>query len=203
MSKAGPYDCVFTYDCNNQEIVFGDNEQGAVPQAGDYNIIVTRCVTSKGSMGNIASMNFEPFEYGNISCIPYNPVPALGGRDAESIEDAVERVKVSLKQVVKAVTVADYEELAAATPGLRIMGVKAIPLYDPDSRVTGDKQAPATVTVVVLPCSEDAFPMPDQQFLEAVRKHLEQYRLITTNVKVIGPVYIKISVYAEVILESN
>ncbi|MGI6120366.1 MAG: baseplate J/gp47 family protein, partial [Desulfosporosinus sp.] len=84
-----------------------------------------------------------------------------------------------------------------------IMGVKAIPLYDPDSRVTGDKQAPATVTVVVLPCSEDAFPMPDKQFLEAVRKHLEQYRLITTNVKVIGPVYIKISVYAEVILESN
>ncbi|KUO71047.1 MAG: hypothetical protein APF81_15360 [Desulfosporosinus sp. BRH_c37] len=203
LSQAGPYDRSFTYDRANQEIVFGDNEQGAVPQAGDHNIVVTRCVTSKGSMGNIACGSFEVLEYGDIRCMPYNPVPASGGGDAENIGDAIERVKASLKQVGKAVTVADYEELAAATPGLRIMGVKAIPFYDPDSRVSGEKQAPATVTVVVLPYSEDPFPMPDEQFLVAVGKHLEDYRLITTNVKVIGPVYIKISVYIEVVLENN
>ena len=203
LSKAGPFDRSFTYDPTNQEIVFGDNEQGAVPQVGENNIIVARCVTTKGNMGNIASQSFELLEWGNIRSMPYNPVPASGGRDPESIGDAVERVKASLKQVVKAVTVADYETLAAATPGLRIMGVKAIPFYDPDSRVAGDKQEPATVTVVILPYSEDSFPMPDKQFLEAVGKHLEEYRLITTNVKVLGPVYIKISVYAEVFLENN
>lgn len=203
LSKAGPFDRCFTYDFLTQEIVFGDNEQGAVPQAGDNNIIVTRCVTSKGSIGNIDSLQFELLEYGNIKSIPFNPIPASEGRDAENIKDAVERVKASLKEVVKAVTAADYEKLASATPGLRVMGVKAIPFYDPDSRVTGDKQAPATVTVVVLPCSEDFFPMPDEQFLKAVREHLEEYRLITTNVKVIGPVYIKISVYAEVVLDNN
>ncbi len=203
LSQAGPFDRSFTYDRSNQEIVFGNNEQGAVPQAGDHNIIIARCIVSRGSMGNIACRSFEVLEYGDIRCTPYNPVSASGGGDAENIGVAIERVKASLKQVVKAVTVADYEELAAATPGLRIMGVKAIPFYDPDSRVSGDKEAPATVTVVVLPYSEDSFPMPDEQFLEAVRKHLEEYRLITTNVKVIGPVYIKISVYAEVVLENN
>lgn len=203
LSQAGPYDRSFTYDRANQEVVFGDNEQGAVPQAGDHNIIITRCVTSKGSMGNIACRSFEVLEYGDLKCMPYNPALASGGGDAENIVDAIERVKASLKQVVKAVTIVDYEELAAATPGLRIMGVKAIPFYDPDSRVSGEKQAPATVTVVVLPYSEDSFPMPDELFLQAVEKHLEEYRLITTNVKVIGPVYIKISVYAEVFLETH
>ena len=203
LSKAGPFGRYFTYDLANQEIVFGDNEQGAVPQAGDNNIIVTRCVTSRGSKGNIVSGSFELVEQGTMRCMPFNPVPVSGGRDAENIKEAVERVKDSLKQVVKAVTVADFEELAAATPGLRIMGVKAIPFYDPDSNVAGDKQAPATVTVVVLPYNEDSFPLPDEQFLKTIRDHLEEYRLITTNVKVIGPVYIKISVYAEVVLEYN
>lgn len=201
--KAGPFDRSFTYDPINKEIVFGDNEQGAVPQAGEDNIIVVKCVTTKGSRGNIASQNFELLENGTIRSMPYNPVPASGGRDPETIGDAIERVKASLKQVAKAVTAADYETLAAATPGLRIMGVKALPLYDPDSRVAGDKHEPATVTVVVVPYSEDSFPMPDVRFLEAVGKHLEEYRLITTKVKVIGPVYMKISVYAEVFLENN
>lgn len=203
LSKAGPYDRSFTFDYINQEIVFGDNEHGAVPQAGENNIIVARCVTTKGNMGNMPSQNFELLEYGNIRSVPYNPIPASRGRDPENIRDAIERVKASLKQVAKAVTADDYKILAAATPGLRITGVKAIPLYDPDSRVAGDKQEPATVTVVVLPYSEDSFPMPDKIFLDSVRKHLEEYRLITTNVKVIGPEYIKISVYAEVFLENN
>jgi len=203
LSKAGPFDRSFTYDPINNQIVFGDNEQGAVPQAGEDNIIVVKCVTTKGSRGNIDSQSFELLECGTIRSMSYNPVPASGGRDPETISDAIERVKASLKQVAKAVTAADYETLAAATPGLRIMGVKAIPFYDPDSKVAGDKQGPATVTVVVLPYSEDSFPMPDEQFLGAVGRHLEEYRLITTNVKVIRPVYMKISVYAEVFIENN
>lgn len=203
LSQAGPFDRCFTYDSVNREIVFGDNEQGAVPQAGDNNIIMTRCVTTMGSLGNITGLRFPPLEYGEIRSIPYNPLPAFGGGDGESTGDALERVKASLKQAVRAVTAADYEALASATPGLRIMGAKAIPFYDPDSRKFGDKQAPATITVVVLPYSEDPFPLPDEQLLETVGKYLEEYRLITTNVKVIGPVYIKISIYAEVILENR
>jgi hypothetical protein len=203
LSKAGPYDRCFTYDTANQEIVFGDNEQGSVPQAGENNIIIARCMTTKGSNGNITSQSFEPLNYEELMAGPFNPLPASGGRDAEQLNDAMERVKGSLKQVVKAVTANDYEILAAATPGHRIMGVKAIPHYDPDSRTVGDKQAPATVTVVVLPYSEDPFPLPDESFIKAVGEHLEAYRLITMNVKVIAPLYVKITVYAEVIVEND
>ncbi|MDQ7096752.1 putative baseplate assembly protein [Desulfosporosinus sp. PR] len=197
LAKAGPYDRCFSYDPVNQEIVFGDNEQGAVPQAGENNIIVTRCVITKGSIGNIPSQNFKPLNYSAIA----NPLPASGGKDAEQLNEALERIKASLKKIEKAVTASDYETLAAATPGHRIMGVKAIPYYDPDSRSVGDKQAPATVTVVVLPYSEEPFPLPDESLLQAVREQLEAYRLITTNVKVISPLYVKISVYIEVSIE--
>lgn len=201
LAGAGAYDRCFTYDRTTGELLFGDNEQGAVPQAGENNIIVTGCVITRGSVGNIDIQKFEPLEYGNIRTIPYNPAPASGGRDAENIRGAIERMKASLKQCVKAVTVTDYESLVASTPGLRLLGVKAIPFYDPDRKVVGDKQAPATVTVVVLPYNEGVFPMPDNRFLETVSKQLENFRLITTRVKVIGPSYIKISIYTEIVLE--
>lgn len=203
LSKAGPYDCCFTYDRLNGEIVFGDNEQGAVPMAGKNNIMIVSCAATKGSMGNIPQQKLQAFDYKGSRLEPVNLLPAEGGTDEESLEDAIDRFKVSMKQCMKAVSREDYELLAAATPGLRIMGVRALPFFDPESKTAGDKQAPATVTVVALPYSEEAFPMPDSRFLLSITNYLENYRLITTKVKATGPVYIKISVYAEIVLEDG
>lgn len=203
LSGTGPYDRCFTYDSITGELVFGDNEHGAVPLAGESNILITSCVTTKGLGGNIGVQDFAVLEYKDICLKPVNLYPAFGGRDAESIDAAIERFKRSLKQTVRAVTVADYEILAAATPGLRVMGVRAIPFYDPDSKVAGDKQTPATVTIVALPYSKEPFPQPDSHFLGAIRNYLENFRLITTKVKVIGPAYVKISVYVEAIVDSR
>ncbi len=201
LSQTGPYDRCFTYDSLTEEVVFGDNEHGAVPLAGENNIMVTGCAVTKGHGGNIGVQDFSPLEYQGVELLPAGLYPARGGSDEESVKTALERFKMSMKQRVRAVTAADYETLAAATPGLRVRGVRAIPYYDPDSKVVGDKQTAATVTIVALPYSEEPFPEPDSRFLLAIRHHLEQYRLITTNLKVIGPSYVKISLYAEVMVD--
>ncbi len=203
LSRSGPYDRCFSYDKAAGELVFGDNEHGAVPLPGENNIMIAGCVTTMGSGGNAAQQEFEALEYKNLCVKPIKLNSATGGSDAEDVRDALDRFRATMKQCKRAVTAQDYEMLAASTPGLRVMGAHALPFYAPDSRTAGGNQTAATVSVVVLPYSEEPFSKPDQRFMDAVRNHLEDYRLITTNVRVIEPVYIKISVYTEVILDDN
>ncbi|WP_018212983.1 baseplate J/gp47 family protein [Desulfitobacterium hafniense] len=203
LTLAGPYDRCFTYDSARGELVFGDNEHGAVPLAGEDNILITDCAVTKGNGGNIGYQDFASLDDEAFSLKPFNLHPVRGGRDEESLQAALERFQISLKECTRAVTATDYETLAMGTPGRRIMGAKAIPFYDPDSKVAGAKQTAATVTVVVVPYSEEPFPQPDQSFLESVRRHLDQYRLITTQVKVIGPSYIKIFLDGEILVDGK
>lgn len=203
LALAGPYERCFAYDSARGELVFGDNEHGAVPLAGEDNILITDCAVTKGNRGNIGQQDFAVLDYGAFSLKPFNLHPVRGGKDEESLQAALEQFQLSLKECTRAVTATDYETLAMGTPGRRIMGAKAIPFYDPDSKVAGAKQTAATVTVVVVPYSEEIFPQPDQDFLESVRRHLDHYRLITTQVKVIGPAYIKISLDGEILVDSK
>jgi predicted phage baseplate assembly protein len=201
-AKAGPVDRVFGYDNARHEIVFGDNVNGAVPKAGENNILIVSCVMTQGSHGNILANSLEKIQFVNIKLSPCNLFPSGGGYDGDNVQSAVETFRTDLKRCTKAVTASDYEEITYNTPGLRVLGVKAIPYYDPDTKFTGDGKAAATVTIVVMPYNESQFPKPDEKFLQVVRRNLEQYRLITTNVKVIAPSYIRVSIYAEVVLQN-
>jgi len=57
--------------------------------------------------------------------------------------------------------------------------------------------APAPrVTVVVLPFAENPKPVPSPGFLRTVCRHLDRHRLITTEIEVVGPLYIEVTVTA-------
>lgn len=198
---AGPTDRVFTYDSKEHEIVFGDNIYGAVPEPGEKNIVMISCATTEGSNGNILADSLESTNFENMKISPYNIFPSAGGFDGDTATSAIKAFQEDLKTCTKAVTATDYETLACSTPGLRVFGVKAIPCYDPNNR-QGDGEAKAIVTVVVMPYNESKFPKPDTHFLQAVQRNLEKYRLITTNVKVIGPSYVCVSVYVEIVLNN-
>jgi hypothetical protein len=59
---------------------------------------------------------------------------------------------------------------------------------------------PATMTVIVVPDSRKAEPIPSPGFLRTVRQHLDRHRQITTRVHVIGPDYVRVNVQATVLL---
>jgi hypothetical protein len=199
---AGPLDRVFYYDAETEALIFGDNEHGMVPEAGKENILIVSCAVTSGIHGNILADSLRPLDYNGAQIFPHNYYPSSGGAEADSIKLAIEKFKISMSRRVKAVTAADYEEFAYHTPGLRVLGAKAFPLYDAENKLNGG-ESPATVTVVVMPYNESRLPLPNERFLKAVRSNLEKYRLITTNVKVIAPTYIKISIYAEVVLQNE
>ncbi len=120
--------------------------------------------------------------------------------EAEALKEAIFHAQRDLKTVYRAVTTEDYEYLALAmetngqTPQHPVDRVRAIPRYHPNQ----DKEVPGIVTVVVVPYEPKPPMPPDLTFLKAVYQHLDQYRLLTTELFVIPAHYVEISVKASI-----
>jgi predicted phage baseplate assembly protein len=121
----------------------------------------------------------------------FNPLPTTGGEDGESISSALERIPAELTRHDRAVTAGDFEALA------KIRGVartKCLPRFDPTTQAL---DAAGVVTVMVWPTEDvhhpDA-PLPDTALLRAVCAHLDERRLVTTELFVVPPVYRPIAV---------
>ena len=128
--------------------------------------------------------------------------PASGGADGEALDEAQARTRKSLRTTFRAVTSADYEALACATPGLRVARATAIPLQAPKVAAMAElENAQASVTVIVVPYSSSPRPTPSAGFRQTVHRHLAGHRLITTQVHVIGPYYVSVGIRASVYLQ--
>jgi uncharacterized phage protein gp47/JayE len=62
---------------------------------------------------------------------------------------------------------------------------------------------PGAITVVVVPDSKERAPVPSEGTLRTVCAYLNQRRLLTTEVYVIGPTYKQVSISANVIVDDN
>ena len=71
---------------------------------------------------------------------------------------------------------------------------RALPAYDPEEP-TGVSRLP-TVTVVAVPAGAGECPLPDGRFLAAVQRQLDGVRPIGTQVRVVPPVYVELTVEA-------
>lgn len=201
MELAGPYDRCFSYDEERRRLVFGDNENAEAPPRGNENIMIISCSATKGAQGNLPPKSLSAISSADGSYAVFQYDPCRGGRDKEDFRHAMERMKRSLSECTRAVTAEDYRTLALKTPGLMVADAKAVSRGSDDlSGASGaDGGEVNTVSLVVLPYSSSKFPMPDRRFLAAVQEHIENYRLITTKVEVIEPVYVKIDIWADII----
>lgn len=124
-----------------------------------------------------------------------NPVPTEGGSETETVDQARRRVPMILRHQYRAVTADDFRELTTLTPGVSVGRAEVLPLYRPGS--PADVKFPGVVSVLVVP-SEDALhpraPEPDLGFRQAVCRHLDKHRLLTTELYVIGPRYVRLAV---------
>lgn len=126
---------------------------------------------------------------------------AVGGRDAESVDAALVRLKRDLQTPYRAITTDDYRVLAMNTPGLRFGRAQAIV---ESSNADDQSSEYGRVRVVVVPHSTGSpsgRPTPSEGFLNAVRHHLEKHRLLTDRVTVEAPTYVGVGVAAEVRIE--
>ena len=124
-----------------------------------------------------------------------NVVAAAGGATAETLEHAEGRAWDALERVTRAVTLADIEALAIATPGTAVAGATAIAGLHPAMPCV---DAAGIVTVVVVPWLPAGRPMPSDGLLRAVRRYLGRRRLIGTRIEVVAPTYLEVAVRATV-----
>ena len=124
-----------------------------------------------------------------------NTKAASGEEEAEKLEEAKIRARKDMKTVYRAVTSVDYEHLAMNIP--EVAKAKAIPRYHPSQ----DSEVPGIVTVVVVPENASAETNPNASFLKTVYRHLDELRLLTTELFVISPEYVDVSVEATVAIK--
>ena len=222
IEAADPFARVYTLDREAGAIASGDGEHGRiiplVPGTGD--VVALRYRWGGGLAGEVGVGAITVLDSGAAGVAGVvNPTPATGGRDAETLEQAEERVRKEISSRSRAVTAEDFQWIASQTPEVRVARAVVIPLRRPLARTIAagpgsGTPVPATpplamrcgtvpngplgidprvaagaVSVVVVPDLPGSEPVPTRSFLRAVCRWLDAHRLVTTEVHVIPPQY--------------
>jgi predicted phage baseplate assembly protein len=197
LDPSGPFDRVFELDSEAGTITFGDGIHGRIPpltpQGGA--IIALSYVWGGGSAGNLpvgAITVLNSSAPGVGAAVNY--VPAAGGVDPETQPQAQARTSKLLSTGSRAVATGDFAWMAMQTPGVQVAKAVVVPLRKPASDGTGleDSDTPGVVTVIAVPQDTGAEPTPTAAFLNTVAQSLDSQRLITTEVYVAPPQYIRL-----------
>lgn len=199
LDTAGPDDRVFVLDAEAGLIYFGDGVHGRVPGL-DARIVATRYRWGGGNAGELAAGTVTqgenlPSQIQDVT----NPVPARGGRDAETLDQAKRRAPRELKTLGRAVTAGDFQLLAEQTPGVRVARAVVVPLRRPYTAegiarpgIDVGRVAPGAVSIVVVPDGTGRFLAPTEGLLQTVCRHLDKYRLVTTELYVVAVQYVRL-----------
>jgi hypothetical protein len=128
-------------------------------------------------------------------------VSALQAAGATSLDELEPEAVAALAVPERAVTLADHERIALATPGTRIARARAFVDLHPD--VAPGLRAAGCVTVVVVPCLPAGRPAPTDGLLDAVAGTLAPRRLVGARIFVTGPAYVVVDVSARVAVVAN
>ncbi|MGI9333808.1 MAG: baseplate J/gp47 family protein [Gammaproteobacteria bacterium] len=189
--RHGPNDRVFVVDRARKAILFGDGFTARVPAlAPGSQPRASLCyLAGGGACGNVVEQQWRAE---STSSAPLNVTPAIGGRDAETITEARARVARDLQRVERAVTAADYETLALATPGVAIARAHAAIGFHPGFPCQIVAGAATVFVLPEVPRPSDidggalgvATPLIDPGALREVSLRLDARRLLSHEVYV-------------------
>ena len=188
----------YTVDRQTGTFRFGDGARGMIPPLGNGNIRLAQYQTGGGTKGNKESLTATQLK----TSVPYidkvgNLARAEGGAEAEPQSAFLERAPRQLRHRERAVTIEDYQDLAIlASPGVaRSLCVPLVDLkIDPDAKVP----RAGISSVIIVPHSQVAKPLPSQQLINTVSDYLSQHSLPTAQVVVVGPEYVRVDVDVEI-----
>ncbi|MEW5960090.1 MAG: putative baseplate assembly protein, partial [Chloroflexota bacterium] len=209
-SQSSRYDRHFTLETASGEINFGPavrqrngevKQYGRIPEAG-RRIRFRQYRYGGGVVGNAPAGKLQVMR----SAIPYidrvtNFQPAAGGRDPESLAEAKLRLPQELRAQQRAVTAEDFENLGKAAS----RSVARLKCIAPGNQTQPAR--PGAVELLVVPAAAGDLRQGRLSGLELepdlrkrVLAHLDQYRLLTTNLIVREPHYIGVKVQAQIVV---
>ncbi|WP_412543357.1 putative baseplate assembly protein [Longispora sp. K20-0274] len=184
-ARSGPDDRHFTVEYETGVVRFGS---GRVPQIGERIRVLTY------RYGGGVAGNLDPGAVSTISAPGAvkvrNPLPAVGGAEPATLTEALDAIPAEVHRRDRAVVADDFRDLAEQVPG--VIRAETLPLLHPDSPAV---RAAGVVSVVVFPTEDPrdpAAPLPDHALLRRVARHLDERRLVTTELYVIPPTYVPV-----------
>jgi predicted phage baseplate assembly protein len=175
----------YTLDYVTGIVSFGDGRRGVVPTEAKNNIVARSYRIGGGALGNVNGHTLTSLgrALAYIESVT-NPLPATGGADRETIEEAKNRAPYTIKSRDRAVTSEDYEMLAlrASTTLAR-------------ARCVPDRTNRGHVTVALVPKGEvrgEEFSrrlVPSNEVLRYVKRYLDDRKLVGTVLNVVRPRY--------------
>lgn len=204
--RCGPHERCVRIDPALGVLEGGDGLRAAVLPAG-YEVWATYRIGG-GAVGNIDAetlTNVPPNAVNDaltltqpLSTLPtplavWQPFAATGGRPKESLRALQARAYEQATRVDKAVTLGDFERLAAQTPGVPAARVRAVAGAYPQLPCY---PAPGIVQLIVVPRCRLPAPLPSAALLDAVARYLEPRRLVTSELHVRPPKYRRLVVHA-------
>jgi predicted phage baseplate assembly protein len=208
-SQSTRYDRHFVLDTITGEVRFGPSirqrdgtvrQYGRIPEA-NREIRFRRYRYGGGTAGNVPAGKLRVLK----SSIAYvdrvaNLRRAEGGRDQESLEEAKMRARRELQAQERAVTAEDYEGLSRGAS----RAVARVKCRTPDQVAD---MAPGMVELLVVPAAFEGIRAGDlsrlqieERLRETIAEHLDQYRLLTTTLRVKEPRYLGVRVRAEILI---
>ncbi|MCD6302431.1 MAG: putative baseplate assembly protein [Anaerolineae bacterium] len=214
-SECGPDERVYTLDSVTGEVTFGPalrltdgsaRQYGAIPPRG-ADIRFSSYRYGGGTSGNVRSGTITELK----TTIAYvsrvtNHLPAQGGLDAETLEEAMFRAKSLMRTRYRAVTAEDYEFLARqAFPG-RVARVRC--LQTPITGGRGGAPSPGQVYVMIIPAiheqeAQGYIPLTrlalSDDLRDEVHAYLDERRLLTTRLQVRQAGFKRVRVHARIV----
>lgn len=205
--EAKPEQAVYQLDAESGAIRFGDGLRGRMPLHGE----AIRCLDYRhggGVAGNVGAGRINRIERASSDVLAANlkvsnPLAAEGGSDTETAEEAGQRLPRLLRHNDRAVGKDDFADLALETPCADIGRAHCLPRHLPHQRLD---EIPGVVTLIVIPAYDPLHPdepEPDRDQLQRVCAWLEPRRLVTTELYVTPPTYVRLSVSVSVEAEAD
>ena len=194
---SGPADRHYIVERARGSLLFGDGDRGKIPPAGAA-ILARQYRAGGGLAGNVPARAISQV-LGPIGGIEstFNPSPAEGGADSETLERYSLRAPQTLRHRGRAIAPRDYETLAREASAA-VAFARAIPTRDPSGR-----PIPGWVTVLIIPQSQEPRPWPSFGLREEVQKFIEARApadlAAAEHIYVTGPDYQPIDVEATIV----
>ncbi len=158
---------------------FGDDEYGLRPGEGTRLSATYR--VGNGTRGNVGADALYHVVSGDSRVTSVrNPVPARGGSDPESIEHVRQFAPSAFRTQERAVTPADYAEVAERHPQVQ--------------RATAMMRWTGSWRTVFLFVDRLGGRPVDEDFERKLRAHMERYRMAGHDMEIAGPKFVSVEV---------
>jgi len=194
----GPEDRVYRLDAASGQVQFG-----SARRPGEGRRIRAACYRfGGGSAGNLPPGTLKELRNASGRLVLRQDWPTRGGVDAETVEQAEQRIPQFLTHRNRAVTRDDFRLLTLTNPVNPVGRCEVRPGFLPGASIGAARDGvPGVVSVFVLPPGEPALratPKPTQGLLKDVFAYLSQRTLIGTELYVLSPEFVPVALSVKV-----